>query len=113
MNDIHNLSRAASEMRNYIHIFHNDSTFSRNHANGFLVTYIKGLIKGYSDLALKLNNEGNLSDSFLVVDLIFNQLQIGYFSNAKVVFQLSRPIQIRVGLRNCCQCYFFVKTSCY
>ncbi len=66
--DIINLRRVASFMRNRYDRFHADAIFATQKADEFLSTYIENAIKGYSDIVMVPDEAGVAPDSFLTGD---------------------------------------------
>jgi dTDP-4-amino-4,6-dideoxy-D-galactose acyltransferase len=63
--DIPNLRRVASEMRNPFDRFHADPIFDTTKADEFLATFIEESIKGFADYTIVPNEEGIPADAFL------------------------------------------------
>jgi len=66
--DIKNLRRVASVMRNNYDRFHADTIFSKDLADSFLSKYIEEAIQGYSDIVLVPAAKGIKPDSFLTAN---------------------------------------------
>jgi dTDP-4-amino-4,6-dideoxy-D-galactose acyltransferase len=67
--DIRNLKKVASFMRNDYDRFHSDWSFDKNQADKYLETYIENSIKDFADVIL-VPNELNLNaDSFLTANI--------------------------------------------
>jgi dTDP-4-amino-4,6-dideoxy-D-galactose acyltransferase len=71
--DIPNLKKVASFMRNNYDRFHSDWSFDNNIADKYLETYIENSIKGFADVILVPNDLN--SDSFLTANLCKKKLE--------------------------------------
>lgn len=65
LEDIPNLRRVASEMRNKFDRFHADPVFDQNKADEFLATFIEESVKGFADYTIVPNEIGTPPDAFL------------------------------------------------
>jgi len=68
--DIPNLRRVASEMRNPFDRFHADPIFSQEKADEFLATFIEESIKGFADYTMLPNEPGTPPDAFLTAKFL-------------------------------------------
>jgi len=68
-NDIGNLKRVASAMRNDYDRFHADWSFDKKKADEYLEVYIENSVHGFADLVITPNQPGVPSDSFLTANI--------------------------------------------
>ena len=69
MQDISNLKRVASLMRNIYDRFHSDLSFDKGKADDYLSTYIENSINGFADIVIVPDEIGLPSDSFLTANI--------------------------------------------
>lgn len=89
--DIENLKRVASEMRNDYDRFHADKIFSLEVADKFLSTYIEESIKGFSDVVLIPNSNECPSDGFLTANYLKNDWDKMQVKVSKMVLSAVSP----------------------
>jgi dTDP-4-amino-4,6-dideoxy-D-galactose acyltransferase len=68
--DIVNLKKIASKMRNEFDRFHADWSYSNDKADKYLEVYIENSINGFCDLVIVPNEDGVASDSFLTANVL-------------------------------------------
>lgn len=68
--DISNLKRVASYMRNNFDRFHSDWSFNIDKADNYLSTYVENSIKGFTDLVIVPNQQNIPPDSFLTANYL-------------------------------------------
>ena len=68
--DIPNLKRVASYMRNDFDRFHSDWSFNIDKADNYLSTYVENSIKGFTDLVIVPNQQNVPPDSFLTANYL-------------------------------------------
>jgi dTDP-4-amino-4,6-dideoxy-D-galactose acyltransferase len=74
--DIPNLRRVASEMRNPFDRFHADPIFEPKKSDEFLATFIEESIKGFADYTMVPNELGIPPDAFLTAKYLKNEWPI-------------------------------------
>lgn len=70
IDDISNLKRVASYMRNDFDRFHADWSFNIDKADNYLSTYVENSIKGFTDVVIVPNQDNISPDSFLTANYL-------------------------------------------
>lgn len=97
-NDIPNLKRIASEMRNPFDRFHADTIFDSQIVDEFLATFIKESIKGFADYTMVPNESGIPPDAFLTAKLLKDDWPV---IGAKVSKMVLSAVSSKTCIRSC------------